>query len=249
MNDERSVAEQYEQDGFFVLPSAIPGEVVDSYLEMYQQNHGESLDGWGRGTKYLEHPEIIDVLCHQAIESAFEEIEMAAALHVEMTMQRSTQCGWHKDALLPDPHANSTYVGVIVALGELDDQSGPFELIVGSHKWEHISFDGENHKDAEDEIVNQRILVEIAEKKPKIYRFEGSKGDVVGWHSQTYHRGSRVRSNPHRPTLIGHYCGTYSHEFHRGPLPPYEVRKSEMESETMQDRYARHGRSGVLYFL
>ena len=247
--ESRSVAEQYEQDGFFVLPGAIPEDVIDAYLKMYHEHHGDSIDGWGRGTKYLEHKEILDILCHQQIENAFEEIKMASALHVEMTMQRSTECGWHKDALLPDPYANSTYIGVIVSLGEIDDKSGPFELVVGSHKWDHIKFDQETYRDGEEEIVNQRIIVEIAEQKPEIYRFKGLKGDVLGWHSQTYHRGSRVRGNPHRPTLIGHYCGTYSHETHRGPLPPYEVRKSEMESAVMSDRYSRHGNSGVLYFL
>lgn len=244
-----NVAQQYEEKGFFVLENAIPEEVIDAYLEMYKSQHGDSIDGWGRDTKYLEHKEILDVLCHETIQEAFEQIEMAAALHIEMTMQRSTECGWHKDAVLPDAHANSTYIGVVVALGDLDDQSGPFELIPGSHKWDHISFTKEEYQHGGDELINQRILVEIAETKPEIFRFTGNKGDVLGWHSQLYHRGSRVKSSPLRPTVIGHYCGTYSHDLHRGPLPPYDVRKSEMESVGMQDRYARHGDDGVLYFL
>ena len=129
-----TVAEKYERDGFFILEKSIPEHVVDAYLDMYQAEHGDSLAGWGRSEQYNKHVEIKDVLCHPSIEDAFSQIEMAAALHIEMTMQKSTECKWHKDSVLQDPFAASTYIGVFVCLEDIDPSSGPFEVIPGSHK-------------------------------------------------------------------------------------------------------------------
>lgn len=243
------IRQKYEQDGFVVLEKAIPEDLVDRYLALYEEHHGDNLEGWGRNEKYAEHQEIKDILCHQEIASAFDDIEISAALHIDMTMQKSTECKWHKDSLLQDKYAASTYIGAFVCLEDIDPDSGPFEVMPGSHKWEHLIPLLTREKieiGHEGEQLMEDILLEEAEKQgSEVFTFLGKKGDVLLWHSQLAHRGSVTNGVSQRKTIIGHYCGNYSHEYHKGPLPDFSLWKQEMLSNGV---YSQHGENGTLYF-
>jgi hypothetical protein len=244
------IAHKYDKDGFFVLEGAIPDELLDAYSDLYDREHGDSNKGWGRSDQYAIYDEIRNILCHESIEMSFESIEMAAALHVEMSMQESTECKWHKDSLLQDLNAASTYIGVLVCLEDIDPRSGPFELIPGSHKWTHLipllQRSAENATPEGEQYQEDILLAEKDKQGAETFTFLGKKGDVLVWHSQLAHRGTKKTGIERRPTLIGHYCGNYSHTLHEGPLPPYEKRVAEME--WMKERYDRHGENGVMYF-
>lgn len=43
-----AVSELYERDGFLVVEKAIPEHLIDQYLYRCEQEHGDSLEGWGR---------------------------------------------------------------------------------------------------------------------------------------------------------------------------------------------------------
>jgi len=245
----KNLFDKYEENGFVVLENAIPSEIVDKYLRLYENEHGDSVEGWGRDEKYADYQEIRDILCHPTIAKAFDGIEISAALHIEMTMQKSTECCWHKDSLLQDKYAASTYIGAFVCLEDIDADSGPFEVIPGSHKWDHLiplltREKVETGQDGE-QYMEDLLLAEAEKLGADIFTFLGKKGDVLLWHSQLAHRGAQANGRQRRKTIIGHYCGNYSHEYHHGPLPEFNKWKSEMLSS---GAYSQHGDDGTLYF-
>lgn len=199
----------YDQNGYIVLKSAIPNDLIDSYEKKWLEHHSKdgkitNLDGWQKSSSYLKNQQILDILCHENIFNFLNLIYPSLALHLSFTSWTSTKKSWHQDFVDPDKDKANNYVGVWVALDKIHPNSGPFQFIPGSHKWE-IDFNliySEQNLDKPSSFFAK----EIQKRQAPAYQFTGDKGDVLIWHGHLVHAGGIPADNSLlRKSLIGHY--------------------------------------------
>jgi hypothetical protein len=232
--DELSKA-SYAKDGFVILKNAIPEDLIDTYVDILSgslvEDDNGKLRGWEGKTSYLGAEEALDILCHPSIQSAFEDLNKGIALHIDIPYWVSTEKNWHQDAVLANPIAGDNYLGVWVALEDVDPDAGPFEMIPGSHLWdldfESIYLSPENNFSPRNEEEKNKKPVHIVLEEEMIKRnsteivsFTAEKGDVLIWHGRLIHRGSMPNNkNLTRKSLIGHYCNMYANTMAKVEAP------------------------------
>lgn len=250
-----SNTEEYEKNGYLVLEQAIPEELLNKYEEVWRREVGDVRDsqgllvGWDKWDAYLEHDEIMDILCHPTIHEVFEKIDRGVALHSSRTYGTSTTMGWHHDSALNNEIAAENYIGVWVALEDVTPESGPFELIVGSHKWDldfaKLYAIGENPYEGTYGSY-EYLLDEIEKRNGETFTFLAKRGDVLIWHGRLVHRGTIPENKDKtRMSIIGHYCNNYAHKDVNEAQPNADKIYYDMEGDTV--RYARWA-SGGYYF-
>ena len=214
--------EKYLIDGFVVIENAVDEKSIDSYNQLWTEKNSQQVDehgrlvGWGESSAYTKYDEIKDVLCSDAIFDAFNKIELAVALHLDITYNTSTLKGWHQDCALPNREAANNYAGCWVALEDISPDAGPFEIIVGSHSWDIDYYEiydlkggGRTHKKGVN--INDFFENKLIERNAEIFTFVPKKGDALIWHGYSVHRGS-IPNNTEltRKSLIGHYCNNFA---------------------------------------
>ena len=245
----------YEENGFVVIKNAVEEEYIDRYLQVMEKNievdELGALRAWDGYTNYLDHPESLDILCHESLQNGLELIDKGVALHMELPYLTSTRKGWHQDSGgLANSIAGENYIGIWVALEDVHPDSGPFELIPGSHKWdidaEYTHLASDQNKDL---VPNHEKIQLIADKRnlEEIYSFLPKKGDAIIWHGRLIHRGANPRNNDlTRKSLIGHYCNMFAHEAAVENAPNVFDTIKLMFNRT-DDQYARW-KNGGYYF-
>ena len=128
--------EFYEKNGYVILENLISEDLIDSYEQKWIKENGDKVQGWDGHTSYLDHPEILDILCHKGVGDFFTNAQKGVALHLNLTYWVSTEKGWHMDSNIPNKMGSDNYTGAWVALEDISLDSGPFQLIPGSHLWD-----------------------------------------------------------------------------------------------------------------
>jgi ectoine hydroxylase-related dioxygenase (phytanoyl-CoA dioxygenase family) len=199
----------YNKNGYVVLKNAIPNSLIDSYEKIWLEHHSKNgmiinHQGWHESNSYLNHKEILDILCHENIFNFLNLLNPDLTLHLCFTSWTSTRKPWHQDYTFSDKKQADNYVGVWVALDKIDPNSGPFQFIPESHNWQ-IDFDKvySNLVSAE---PSEFLIEEINKKQASGLQFIGNKGDLIIWHGHTIHAGG-IPENvlSLRKSLIGHY--------------------------------------------
>lgn len=231
--------EKFNKNGFVVIENAIGEEQIDRYNQLWQEKNSQSRDeqnrlvGWGTSSAYTQYDEIKDVLCSDVIFDAFEKLKIAVALHLDITYNTSTLKGWHQDCCLPNKDAGDNYVGVWVALEDISPDSGPFEIVIGAHKWDFNYHDLYVQKEGgrtlrTDVSSHDFFEKEINNRKAEIFTFVPKKGDILIWHGYGVHRGSiPINRGLTRRSLIGHYCNLHANYMQETSVE-YEVAKAEL---------------------
>lgn len=207
--------EQFDKDGFIVLKNAIPEDILQKYEDLWIKTHTSgfnenneliinSPNGWNNSSSYLDHKEILDILCHENIFNFLKTINAELALHLSFTGWTSTLKSWHHDWTTPDKSSAANYIGAWVALDEIHPDSGPFQFIPGSHLWDldyEKIYKKENHAQVQD-----IIFMECVDRSAQAFSFLGNRGDVILWSGHLIHRGA-VPNNMAllRKSVIGHY--------------------------------------------
>ena len=61
----------YEENGFIVIENAVEEEYIDRYLKLMEDNiqadEVRGLRAWDGYTNYIDHPESLDILCHESL--------------------------------------------------------------------------------------------------------------------------------------------------------------------------------------
>lgn len=213
----------YDENGYLILKKAISDELIEKYEKVWTQHVADRRDergnlaGWGHEFDvYLDHPEIMDILCHDSIAKTFVNINKAVALHKNVTYFVSTEQGWHQDAAFAYREAGENYQGAWVALEDISPEAGPFEFIPGSHKWDcdlTALYSNDKDRGRMKEGVSSHLFFqnEIDKRQAKIVSFIAEKGDVIIWHGHLVHRGSMPENRGiTRKSLIGHYCNLFA---------------------------------------
>ena len=211
--------EKWNQNGYLILKNFVDEKLIDKYIQLWTRQNSDGYDNNGNllvknkegfsGIKpYLQHNEILDIMCSDAlfgvINNLFDDIY---CLHLNFTSWYTTRRAWHHDVQCPSHNGIVDYFGVWVALEDIDIDSGPFQFVPGSHKWDvdydFIYAEPESGKPAK--IIEQYI----SERKADVLTFMAKKGDVIIWDGRLLHRGSEAR-RPEilRKCLIGHYTNS-----------------------------------------
>lgn len=213
--------EFFKENGFVVLEKAIEDELLDKYIESWNRDNSAKFDqhgnnfGWSTEFEYLNHSEVMDIMCHPVINQFFTDLQIAVALHRVDTWGTSSEKPWHQDSTFTNPNAYNNYIGAWVAAENVHEQAGPFQLIPKSHKWEfdkHSVYFGENSGEIIDgRWVNTYLQKEIeshSDQEP--FTFLGKKGDVLIWHGNLLHRALIPTDKTiMRRAVIGHYTNTF----------------------------------------
>lgn len=199
----------YNENGYVVVKNAIPFDLIDAYEKLWLDHHSKdgqitNHQGWLKSSPYLDHKEILDILCHQNIFDFLNLLNTDLTLHLAFTSWISTRKSWHQDFTKSDKSQADSYIGVWVALEDINPNSGPFQFIPGSHKWE-IDFDyiySDQSSNKPSELLNQ----EANKRQAPGFQFTGNKGDILIWHGHTVHAGGiPADSSLLRKSIIGHY--------------------------------------------
>lgn len=208
---QKKLRQAFNSNGVVVLPNLVPIEAIDSYVNDFWLNTFEFNDDQSRHKNidqmYLEHPAIRVLLLHRSITSTLSDLDLCLALHSDITHWRSTNTGWHIDLLQNNPNGADQYVGIWVALDDIDPDSGPFQYIEGSHKW--ILDQDMCSRNREFGMLHM-CQKAMDENDHEVKTFLANKGDVLIWNSRVIHRGSPPKRNIPRPTLIGHFSNRWT---------------------------------------
>jgi ectoine hydroxylase-related dioxygenase (phytanoyl-CoA dioxygenase family) len=228
-------AADWNDDGFVIKKNLLPEDLMANYEQCWLENNSERRGGWPDCTPYRRHPEVMDILTYAGINDTMAElIGEPAATHLNLTGWVTTTRNWHQDTYLNPPHVGDYYVAVWIALETIHPDSGPFQLIPGSHRWRTVTQERilnaltPAERDHKWPTHSERLLTPIFEhqikkRNPEIVTYLPERGDVLFWHGRLLHRGSLANvPGMQRKALIAHYSGIN----HRSDMPQAQQHKS-----------------------
>lgn len=203
----------FQENGYVVVEDLIPDNVIQAYRKYWIDKHAPQYDrtvasiknkmGWKESNPFMDHEPIREILCHDNVYRLFDEVGLEKmALHLSFTSWYSTEKTWHHDYNQNDTVSASNYVGLWIALQDIDPDSGPFALVPGSHNWD---FDFSIYKNPNPQQIATYIQNVINDKgQPQV--FVPRKGGALLWQGHTIHRGlNPVNTDIPRESIIGHY--------------------------------------------
>lgn len=221
----------WNDDGYVILKGFLPEELMTAYEECWlasANQPGGFLDntGWQYPTPYMDHKPLADLFCYGPLQEQMTAlIGEPAGLHLCLTGWRTTTRNWHQDSYLNPPHVGDYYIAAWVALADIHPDSGPFQLIRGSHRWrqvtqgkiaEHVDLSDKHWPTHSEKILTPVFEAEIKKRKAEITTYLPSRGDVLLWHGRLLHRGSlAVDPSMERRAVIAHFSGIN----HRQDMP------------------------------
>jgi len=214
--------------GYVIKESFIPENLMKAYEECWLEHNANRPQGWPDCTPYRRHPELLNILSYKGIHDTIKElIGEPAGVHLNLTGWVSTQRNWHQDTYLNPPHVGDYYIAVWIALDTIHPDSGPFQLVPGSHRWPTVtrekilaalSPEERNHlwPKYSERFLTPLFTDEIVKRKATVYTHLPKRGDILFWHGRTLHRGSEPKiPGMERRVLIAHYSGVN----HRQDMP------------------------------
>ena len=226
----------WQEHGYVILPKFMDASMIDRYC-----HDRERANGWeSLATPYMVVPSLKELCLWAPLSVVLESlIGEPAGLHLNLCNWTSTERDWHQDIYLNPPHVKGRYLAVWFALDDIQPDAGPFEYVPGSHRWGYLSMQkvinemlrrGMCDQAAvntgrwpwnSENLLTPLVEQEILERGAKIERFIAKKGDVLIWHGQLSHRGSRPeRPGAERRSVIAHYSGIY----HRPDMPAAQLK-------------------------
>lgn len=230
----------WNDNGFIIKTKLIPEELMQNYEACWIENNAEYVDGkftmtrpggWPDCTPYRRHEEIMQIVTHEQISNTIKDlIGEPAGVHLNLTGWTSTTRDWHQDTYLNPDHVGDFYAAIWVALETIHPDSGPFQLIPGSHRWPTVTRDKilaalPPHKrdyrwpEFSEEILTPIFEHQILKRNAEVFTYLPERGDVLFWHGRLLHRGSKPKiKGAQRKSLIAHYSGIN----HRQDMPHAE---------------------------
>src|SRR3954471_12388918 len=84
----------WRDNGYLILPGALPHDLIDRYLERLERYH--NLGGFDTPTPYEHVPELRDLALHPAVLECINRlIGEEMVLHLNLTGMVSTERNWH----------------------------------------------------------------------------------------------------------------------------------------------------------
>lgn len=247
--DLTPMQQAWRDEGVVILEDAIDNDLIEAYTAAWlADNHSRPM-GWPCDTPYVHEPSILD-LTAIAGHHLHDLIGHPMGVHLNLTGWRSTQRNFHQDAVLNPDSNRDHYAAAWFALDDIDDASGPFEYVPGSHR-EFGLLRQDRVLDALGTTTanpmwprdSERILTPlyeqaIVDRGLEVRRFVPKRGTLLLWHARLLHRGS-VPTDPtiERRSLIAHLSSVH----HRPDMPPADAHAGAAFFPITQD----HSRCGA----
>jgi ubiquinone/menaquinone biosynthesis C-methylase UbiE len=215
----------WRRNGFLVLNNFLPDGLIQDYMKLRERS-GVGLGGFENIVWEETSPEIKALGCYAPLSDKISELfGEELAFNFSLTQFTSTNRAWHQDDYLGPDEVYGRYCAVWMALDDIHPDSGPFQFIPGSHRWEGvrgrlvrehlrpevrgwIGLQGQGGHWAEiaESFTTPAYEAKIAREGLPRSTFHARKGDVLIWHGKLVHRGS-IANIPgmRRPSLICHY--------------------------------------------
>lgn len=218
----------WRDDGLVILPAYFAGNVLLEKYRAAREAFGRP-GGWPCDTPYMHSPSLRALALHAGLNSIMRDLIGAnMGLHLNLTGWVSTQRDWHQDDYLNPDFVNSWYCAAWIALEDINPDSGPFQYVPGSNRWNVIrrekvlaaasplQRDEKHWPNLTQGFVSDACEDEIRRTNSIVETFYAKAGDVLIWSGRLVHRGSvpNVPGTPRR-SLIAHYSAIT----HRPDMP------------------------------
>jgi len=220
----------FSKNGFYVYKNLISCEDVDRAWEGFMrvwkvekklkltQEMPKKLDpAWGRVGNIHNHvPEMNDLLHHPKIVEKLTLLMGREAVPFQTIPSFfGSEQPEHSDAI----HMSTFPLGFLgaawIALEDVNEDCGPLAFYPGTHKYpyymsEAVGIGVNEHKEKGREVYINKyesfMQKLIKDKGLKPHYFTAKKGDVLVWHHNLIHAGSKVKDpNSTRKSLVCHY--------------------------------------------
>lgn len=223
----------WNDDGVVLLKNFMPEDLMQAYEQCWLAQNGPngakpSPGGWNYCTPYMDHPEVKEILMYGPLHEEMEKlIGEPVGVHLNLTGWVSTTRNWHQDSYLNPPHVGDYYIAAWIALDTIHPDSGPFQYVKGSHKWDQVTREKilqalepheRDHKwpTHSERLLTEAFEAEIERRGAEVTTHLPERGDVLLWHGRLLHRGTIANvDGMERRTLIAHFSGIN----HRGDMP------------------------------
>lgn len=220
----------WNNEGVVILHDAVLGSTMRDYEnEWIAESPGPK--GWPYAIPYMHHPALRTLVCDVYVASVLEALlGEPAACHLTLTGWRSTTRDWHQDSYLNPAHVGDAYAAVWFALDDIHPDSGPFQYIPGSHRWDcqvtqeqigqYLDLEDPHWPTYSEDILTPLFTEEIERRDAEVITYLPKRGDVLIWHPRLLHRGSKPNDpDMERRALIAHYSGIHTrHDFANPPV-------------------------------
>lgn len=232
--DEAEALGAWMRDGYFILPGAVPHEVVErlkadmaALLSARDPSVRVEVDGRTLALApelSLEHAKLVDVYVRSraALELALAEpirrflalvFERAPLLFQSLSFERGSEQPIHQDTAYVVVVPPLSMVASWIALEDVQEGSGELAYYPGSHRLREHTFHGARNWNRErDGLDAQRryheeLVAACAAAGLERRLFRPKKGDVLFWNADLAHGGSLIRERAlTRRSLVCHYC-------------------------------------------
>jgi hypothetical protein len=207
-------------NGYLLLPNFMPYELIDRYSAVRAKLRGPQFKyGWPDMIPYMCCPELCELACYRPLHDVMQKLlGSRVGLHLCLTRWVSTERTWHQDDYLNPNYINGWYCAAWCALDDIHPDAGPFQFVVGSHRWPFLrgnkvrdQLTPDEAKSSDWPLFAERIITDLYEKEIvkrgcKVETYIPKKGDVLLWHARLVHRGSKAKdSTLLRKAVINHY--------------------------------------------
>lgn len=232
---------QFVADGYTVAERLIPDDLIDAYCEEWLEVNGPDGSGdfrpggWPDPTPYMRHQALRNLCTYGPLSDLLAHlVGEPMGLHLNLTGWVTTERDWHQDSYLNEPYVGGHYAAVWIALADIHQDSGPFQLVRGSTSWPQVSQrkvraalrdrgldgDGPLWPRETERILTPLFTEEIVRRRPEVVTFLPGRGDVIVWNGRALHRGSKALvPGTERRALIAHYSGVEHRPDMPAPVP------------------------------
>lgn len=221
---------QWNDDGVHIVKGLIDDDLINRYKAEWVSANGPvhahpdgTVDAPRVGgfyeTAYMKNPVTMELVTNAKIAAVNEQLlGEPAGVNLLLSGWVSTTRSWHQDRYLQDERIGDHYLAAWICLDDVDPDSGPFEYIHGSHLWpdvltqrrmaDVISLDDPRWPAHSEQALEPIIQGMIDRGECEVVTYLPKRGDVLWWHSRTWHQGSKPNvPNSYRGALIAHYSG------------------------------------------
>jgi ectoine hydroxylase-related dioxygenase (phytanoyl-CoA dioxygenase family) len=202
---------EYEKNGFAVLESVIDEELITAFEKEYPREKYTDVPPYASyiadRAAYVNSEIIRNIICHETLVRFLALSGQTYMLQMIEARRGSSQIDWHIDYFGADDKPWDEFVVVQVCLQDVTEESGPLEIIEGSHLWS-TNWDVITNENcvaySESCFEYYRKVVVDRAKEPR--RFLCKRGDIVLWSGYAMHRGATpAGSSTERHSMVGRY--------------------------------------------
>jgi ectoine hydroxylase-related dioxygenase (phytanoyl-CoA dioxygenase family) len=206
---------EYTEKGYAVLENAVSEEHIVAFEQEYPEHVRNSVDPY---VSYIERPSHVrssavrDIMCSKLLKKFFDLSPRTYLLQMVEARAGSSQIDWHIDYFGSDEEPWDEFVVVQVCLEDVTEDSGPLEVISGSHMWKtdwNIVTNDNCANNSNSCFEYYKKSVDYYGKEPQVFLCK--RGDIVLWSGYAMHRGTKPKSlEITRHSMIGRFnaCDT-----------------------------------------